>query len=91
MPLIADVLDRNRRKLLVGMLVRSDLDRAIVLATGDEPPSPMAVPSGLKFFNLAHASEVGSQQVGRTCLRHALPGSATGTLRLDIHCVPVYA
>ena len=47
----ADVLDRARRKLLTGLLVNSDLDQAIVLATGEEPP-PSGVPTGVKFVDL---------------------------------------
>jgi len=53
----ADVLDKERRKLLTGLLLKSDLDQAIVLATGEEPP-PTAIPSGVRFFDLTRAREL---------------------------------
>jgi DNA repair exonuclease SbcCD ATPase subunit len=53
----ADVLDKERRKLLTGLLLKSDLDQAIVLATGEEPP-PTAIPPGVKFFDLTRAREL---------------------------------
>src|SRR6266849_7776735 len=53
----ADVLDKVRRKLLTGLLLKSDLDQAIVLATGEEP-SPTAIPPGVKFFDLTRAREL---------------------------------
>jgi len=53
----ADVLDKERRKLLTGLLLKSDLDQAIVLATGEEPP-PTAIPPGVKFFDLTRAPEL---------------------------------
>src|SRR5712691_8097175 len=53
----ADVLDKERRKLLTGLLLKSDLDQAIVLATGEEP-SPTAIPPGVKFFDLTRAPEL---------------------------------
>jgi hypothetical protein len=52
----ADVLDKERRKLLTGLLLRSDIDQAIVLATGEESP-PTAVPQGVKFFDLTKVRE----------------------------------
>jgi DNA repair exonuclease SbcCD ATPase subunit len=68
----ADVLDRARRKLLAGMLVNSDIDQAIVLATGEEPP-PLAVPQGVKFVDLTGAKEpAGEKLAGRT---PAIPSS----------------
>ena len=48
----ADVLDKDRRRLLTGLLMNSGLDQAIVLATSDEVP-PSIVPQGVKFFSLA--------------------------------------
>jgi DNA repair exonuclease SbcCD ATPase subunit len=57
----ADVLDRARRKLLTGLLVNSDLDQAIVLATGEEPP-PLAVPQGVRFWDLAKVQRQASEQ-----------------------------
>jgi len=57
----ADVLDRARRKILTGLLVNSDLDQAIVLATGEEPP-PLVVPQGVRFWDLAKAQTEASDQ-----------------------------
>jgi exonuclease SbcC len=48
----ADVLDKERRRMLTNLLVRSDLDQAIVLATSEEP-APANVPDGVKFLSLA--------------------------------------
>jgi hypothetical protein len=47
----ADVLDKERRRMLTSLLVRSDLDQAIVLATSDEP-APAIVPEGVRFISL---------------------------------------
>ena len=57
----ADVLDRARRKTLTGLLVNSDLDQAIVLATGEEPP-PLVVPQGVRFWDLSKAQRQASEQ-----------------------------
>lgn len=48
----ADVLDRQRRKLLTALLLTSGVEQAIVLATGEEPPPPI-MPQGVKFLSLA--------------------------------------
>jgi hypothetical protein len=48
----ADMLDKERRKTLTGLLVNSALDQAIVLATSDETP-PSIIPQGVKFLSLA--------------------------------------
>ncbi len=48
----ADVLDKERRKMLTRLLLTSELDQAIVLATSEEA-APMNVPIGVKFFELA--------------------------------------
>jgi DNA repair exonuclease SbcCD ATPase subunit len=48
----ADLLDKERRKMLTNLLVRSELDQAIVLATSQEAP-PAIVPAGVKFLGLA--------------------------------------
>jgi len=58
----ADVLDRSRRKLLTSMLVASELNQAVILATGEEA-APKAVPCGVKFVDLAsseskHGNEI---------------------------------
>ncbi len=47
----ADPLDKERRRMLTGLLVNSALDQAIVLATSDEG-LPSIVPQGVKFLNL---------------------------------------
>jgi hypothetical protein len=47
----ADVLDKERRKLLTVLLSNSDVDQAIVLATSEEAPPPI-VPEGVKFLDL---------------------------------------
>jgi DNA repair exonuclease SbcCD ATPase subunit len=47
----ADLLDTERRKMLTGLLVNSDLEQAIVLATGEAGP-PSIVPQGVKFLSL---------------------------------------
>jgi DNA repair exonuclease SbcCD ATPase subunit len=52
----ADVLDKERRKLLSGLLMNGGLDQAIVLATSDEPP-PSIVPQGVKFLNLIEGTK----------------------------------
>jgi DNA repair exonuclease SbcCD ATPase subunit len=55
----ADVLDKERRKLLTALLLHGDIDQAIVLATGEEPP-PIAIPAGVKFFDLTKPSLIAS-------------------------------
>lgn len=52
----ADVLDRARRKVLTALLLSSEIDQSIVLATGEEPP-PASIPAGVKFFDLAQATK----------------------------------
>jgi len=47
----ADVLDKERRKMLTSLLLNSKLDQAIVLATSEEAP-PSVVPQGVKFMSL---------------------------------------
>src|SRR5713226_8432470 len=47
----ADVLDKEKRKMLTSLLLNSKLDQAIVLATSDEVP-PLGVPQGVKFLSL---------------------------------------
>jgi hypothetical protein len=48
----ADMLDRERRRMLTGLWVNSGLDQAIVLATSEEAP-PSVVPQGVRFVTLA--------------------------------------
>lgn len=47
----ADMLDKARRKLLTALLLSSDVEQAIVFATGDEFV-PVQLPEGVKFFDL---------------------------------------
>jgi DNA repair exonuclease SbcCD ATPase subunit len=47
----ADVLDKEKRKMLTGLLLNSELDQAIILATSDEAP-PLSMPKGVKFVSL---------------------------------------
>jgi hypothetical protein len=53
----ADVLDKEKRKLLSSLLVNSGLDQAIVLATSEEAP-PSTVPQGVKFLNLIQGTRL---------------------------------
>lgn len=48
----ADVLDRERRKLLTALLLSSNIEQAIVLATGDEN-APLQVPERVKFLYIS--------------------------------------
>jgi len=48
----ADVLDHGKRKLLTALLLSSNIEQAIVLATGEEG-SPSQVPEGVKFLSLS--------------------------------------
>jgi len=48
----ADVLDRQRRKLLTCLLLSSNIEQAMVLATGEEGTLTQ-VPEGVKFLNLS--------------------------------------
>ena len=52
----ADVLDKEKRKMLTSLLLNSKLDQAIVLATGEEPP-PANVPPGVEFLELRNDGE----------------------------------
>jgi AAA domain len=52
----ADVLDKERRKMLTGLLVNSGLDQAIVLATSEEA-APSVVPQGVRFLSLAEGTK----------------------------------
>src|SRR6266849_904567 len=47
----ADVLDKEKRKMLTSLLLNSKLDQAIVLATSEEAP-PLIMPQGVKFLSL---------------------------------------
>jgi hypothetical protein len=67
----ADVLDKERRKLLTRMLVENDLDQGIVLATGEEPP-PVVVPQGVKFIDLGSLGNVGRIHFPTAC-RESFP------------------
>ena len=52
----ADVLDKERRKLLTVLLSNSDVEQAIVLATSEEA-LPSIVPEGVKFLTLIEEAE----------------------------------
>ncbi len=52
----ADVLDKEKRKMLTTLLVNSDLDQAIVLATSEEA-APSIMPQGVKFLSLAERTK----------------------------------
>lgn len=52
----ADVLDRAKRKELTSLLLSSEIDQAIVLATGEETP-PASIPAGVRFFDLTQATK----------------------------------
>jgi len=52
----ADVLDREARRRLTKLLMNSDLDQAIVLATGEDTDIPK-VPPGVKFLRLGEGIE----------------------------------
>lgn len=54
----ADVLDREKRKMLTSLLMNSKLDQAIVLATSDEPVPSHAV-RGVKFLGLVEEPKQG--------------------------------
>src|SRR5437660_8767650 len=47
----ANVLDKERRKMLTSLLVNSGLDQAIVLATSEET-APSVMPHGVRFLGL---------------------------------------
>jgi len=47
----ADVLDKERRKMLTSLLLNSKLDQAIVLATSEDAP-PSIIPQGVRFLSL---------------------------------------
>jgi len=52
----ADVLDKERRKLLTGLLWNSKIEQAIVLATSEEAP-PAIVPRGVRFLSLGEETK----------------------------------
>ena len=52
----ADVLDKEKRKLLTVLLSNSDVEQAIVLATSEEAV-PSTVPEGVKFFDLGERTK----------------------------------
>ena len=52
----ADVLDKERRKLLTVLLWNSKIEQAIVLATSEETP-PAIVPQGVRFLSLGEETK----------------------------------
>jgi hypothetical protein len=61
----ADVLDKEKRKMLTCLLVNSELDQAILLATIEEAP-PSTVPQGVKFLNLIEGTNPDKALVSST-------------------------
>lgn len=58
----ADVLDKEKRKMLTTLLLNSKLDQAIVLATSEVAP-PLIVPQGVKFLSLDERMKPGDAYV----------------------------
>jgi hypothetical protein len=54
----ADLLDKEKRKTLTGLLLYSGLDQAIVLATSEEPTPSRAV-RGVKSLSLVEGPKQG--------------------------------
>ena len=54
----ADVLDKEKRKMLTCLLLNSKLDQAIVLATSEEAP-PLIMPQDVKFLSLVEGKRLG--------------------------------
>jgi hypothetical protein len=52
----ADVLDKERRKMLTSLLVNSGLDQAIVLATSEEALSSI-VPQSVRLLSLIEGTK----------------------------------
>jgi hypothetical protein len=52
----ADVLDKEKRRMLTGLLMNSKLDQAIVLATSEEAALSI-VPDGVKFLSLTEKTK----------------------------------
>lgn len=50
----ADLLDKEKRKMLTSLLCNSKLDQAIVLSTSEETP-PSTMPHGVKFLGLGES------------------------------------
>ena len=57
----ADMLDKERRRLFTGLLLQSDVDQAIVLATGEELP-PTFTPPGVNFVDLTRVKKSAHEQ-----------------------------
>ncbi len=58
----ADVLDKEKRKMLTSLLLNSKLDQAIVLATSEEA-LPSIMPQGVKFLSLVKGIKSGEALV----------------------------
>jgi DNA repair exonuclease SbcCD ATPase subunit len=61
----ADLLDKERRKTLTGLLVNGGIDQAIVLATSEEAPLS-TVAQGVKFLNLLEGTNPDKALVSST-------------------------
>ena len=57
----ADMLDKERRRSFTGLLLQSDVDQAIVLATGEELP-PSFTPPGVNFVDLTRVKKSAHEQ-----------------------------
>lgn len=77
---MADVLDREKRKMLISLLLNGDLDQAIVLATSEEAP-PLIVPQGVKFLSLGERTRSGEALLSTAVPRSILWGCQPGLNR----------
>jgi len=75
----ADVLDKQKRKLLTSLLLNSKLDQAIVLATSEEA-APLVVPQGVKFLTLTDGIKSGKLSPRRKQGVSHVEGVPTGPL-----------
>jgi len=71
----ADILDKEWRKLLTALLLRSDIDQTIVLATGEDPP-PITIPAGVKFFDLTRPVETSNEHGAELPSKQNVAGSS---------------
>jgi hypothetical protein len=72
----ADLLDRARRKVLTALLLSSEIEQAIVLATSEES-AQASIPAGVRFFDLGQTTRLGDAQgIESISLRPAHTGAA---------------
>lgn len=55
----ADLLDKEKRKMLTSLLLNSKLDQAITLATSEEAP-PLIMPQDVRFLSLVEGKRPGA-------------------------------